>query len=197
MLMELREFAERVLFATSLEEKLQRPVNLTDERPGPALATPATPGRPLELQFKAAGAARDAFPGTRHLENERERGQLLHFFANHELLATELMALVLLKFPEAPAAFRSGVLRTLQDEQEHARLYLQRMRDCRIHFGELPVSGYFWRTVSTMENPLDYVSSLCLTFEQANLDFAQHFSKAFAQAGDAIYGEFVARDLSG
>jgi uncharacterized ferritin-like protein (DUF455 family) len=189
--MELREFAERVLFATSLEEKLQRPPDLTDERPGPALVTPAAPGRPPELQFKAAGAARDAFPGTRHLENERERGQLLHFFANHELLATELMALVLLKFPEAPAAFRNGVLRTLQDEQEHTRLYLQRMRACGIHFGELPVSGYFWRSVSGMENPLDYVSSLCLTFEQANLDFAQHFSRAFAQAGDAATADLL------
>lgn len=189
--MELREFAEQVLFATSLEEKLRRPEQITDERPGPALVTPAAPGRPLELRFKAAGEARDAFPGTRHLEQERERGQLLHFFANHELLATELMALVLLKFPEAPATFRNGVLRTLQDEQEHTRLYLERMRECGIHFGELPVSGYFWRTVSLMENPLDYVSSLCLTFEQANLDFALHFSKAFSQCGDQTTAQLL------
>ena len=39
--MELREFAERVLFATSLEEKLLRADDITDERPGPALVTPA------------------------------------------------------------------------------------------------------------------------------------------------------------
>ena len=55
-------------------------------------------------------------------------GRLLHFFANHELLATELMALVLLKFPDAPAAFRKGVLETLKDEQEHTRLYIERMK---------------------------------------------------------------------
>jgi uncharacterized ferritin-like protein (DUF455 family) len=189
--MELREFAERVLFARTLEEKLQRPSAITDERPGTPLATPAAPGRPLELEFKAAGAARDQFPGTKNLEQERERGQLLHFFANHELLATELMALVLLKFPEAPAAFRKGVLRTLQDEQEHTRLYLKRMETCGIQFGELPVSGYFWRSVAPMENPLDYVSSLCLTFEQANLDFAQHFSKVFAQVGDQATAELL------
>ncbi len=182
--MELHEFAERVLFATSLEEKLLRPGVINDERPGPALVTPATPGRPLELQFKPHGTARDSFPGTRNLEQPRERGRLLHFFANHELLATELMALVLLKFPDAPAAFRKGVLQTLKDEQEHTRLYLQRMKECGIEFGELPVSGYFWRTVSTMENPMDYVSSLCLTFEQANLDFARHFAGGFAQIGD-------------
>ena len=182
--MELREFAESVLFATSLEEKLRRPVDITDERPGPALISPTAPGRPVELQFKVTGTARDHFPDVRNLEQARERGQLLHFFANHELLATELMALVLLKFPDAPAAFRKGVLATLKDEQEHTRWYLERMRECGIHFGELPVSGYFWRSVSPMENPLDYVSSLCLTFEQANLDFAQHFARLFAQVGD-------------
>jgi hypothetical protein len=38
------------------------------------------------------------------------------------------MALVLLKFPAAPAAFRKGVLQTLKDEQEHTRLYLERMK---------------------------------------------------------------------
>src|SRR5882724_3342490 len=182
--MELREFAERVLFATTLEEKLLRPADITDEKPGPAFATPAAPGRPKELRFKATGEARDSFPGTKNLEKESERGRLLHFFANHELLATELMALVLLKFPEAPAAFRKGVYQTLRDEQEHTQLYLERMKECGVHFGDLPVSGYFWRSVSVMENPMDYVSSLCLTFEQANLDFARHFAQGFATVGD-------------
>jgi uncharacterized ferritin-like protein (DUF455 family) len=118
------------------------------------------------------------------LEQKEERGRLLHFFANHELLATELMALVLLKFPDAPATFRKGVLQTLKDEQEHTRLYLARMKACGIEFGALPVSGYFWRCVAPMENPIDYVAGLCLTFEQANLDFAQHFARGFAAVGD-------------
>jgi len=182
--MELHDFAEQVLFATTLEEKLRCPADITDEQPGAPLATPTSPGRPAELRFKVTGTARGEFPGTKHLEQERERGRLLHFFANHELLATELMALVLLRFPEAPAAFRKGVLQTLKDEQEHTRLYLRRMKECGIHFGELPVSGYFWRSVSVMENPMDYVSSLCLTFEQANLDFARHFARGFATVGD-------------
>jgi uncharacterized ferritin-like protein (DUF455 family) len=182
--MELHDFAERVLFATTLEEKLQCPSIITDEKPGLSLAAPAAPGRPVELRFKLTGTARGEFPGTRQLEQERERGRLLHFFANHELLATELMALVLLRFPDAPAAFRKGVLQTLKDEQEHTRLYIQRMKECGIQFGELPVSGYFWRSVSVMENPMDYVSSLCLTFEQANLDFAKHFAHGFATVGD-------------
>ncbi len=182
--MELREFAAQVLFGTTLEHKLQSPGPITDLNPGPTVTTPDLPGRPPDLRFKKIGEGRDSFPGVAHLEKEEHRGKLLHFFANHELLATELMALVLLKFPDAPPAFRLGVLRTLQDEQAHTRLYIERMRDCGIHFGALPLSGYFWRMVSPMANPLDYVTSLSLTFEQANLDFARHYSTAFARVGD-------------
>src|ERR1051325_4450699 len=182
--MELRQFAERVLFATTLEEKLQCADDCTDERPGATIATPETPGRPAKLRFKPHDSGKAEFPAMHHLEQQRERGKLLHFFGNHELLATELMALVLLKFPDAPAAFRKGVLQTLKDEQEHTRLYIERMKTCGVEFGELPVSGYFWRCVAPMENPIDYVASLCLTFEQANLDFARHFARGFATVGD-------------
>lgn len=183
--MELREFAEQVLFATSLEEKLRAPDRITDERPGPALVTPAGPGRPANLQFKPHATGKSEFPGLHRLEDQTERGKLLHFFGNHELLATELMALVLLKFPEAPAAFRKGVFETLKDEQEHTRLYMERMAACGVQLGDFPVSGYFWRCVSPMEHPIDYVAGLCLTFEQANLDFAGHYGKNFATVGDA------------
>ena len=191
--MEIREFATRVLFATTLEEKLRCPDDITDENPGAALVTPAAPGRPVNLQFKPHGSGPAGFPGLHRLEQERERGKLLHFFANHELLATELMALVLLKFPAAPAAFRKGVLQTLKDEQEHTRLYRERIRACGIEFGELPVSGYFWRCVAPMEHPIDYVAGLCLTFEQANLDFAGHFARRFGQVGDAATAKLLGK----
>ena len=184
--MELREFAEQVLFASTLEEKLRAPGELTDAHPGPALVTPAAPGRPANLIFKPHGTGdKSEFPGLHRLEKDRERGKLLHFFGNHELLATELMALVLLKFPDAPAAFRQGVLRTLQDEQEHTRLYMERMKTCGIALGDFPVSGYFWRCVAPMAHPIDYVAGLCLTFEQANLDFAGHYGRALGTVGDA------------
>ena len=127
----------------------------------------------------------------RNLEQTRERGQLLHFFANHELLATELMALVLLKFPEAPAAFARASCRRSRMSRNTRGFISNAWADCGIHFGELPVSGYFWRSVSTMENPLDYVSSLCLTFEQANLDFARHYAATFAQVGDQPTAELL------
>jgi uncharacterized ferritin-like protein (DUF455 family) len=193
--MELRELAERILFSTRLEEKLDAPVRITDERPGRAWEAPLTPGRPVELRFKRGGTGErgQEFPGWHRLSGARERGQVLHFFANHELLATELMALVLLRFPEAPAAFRRGVLQTMREEQEHTRLYLERMRQCGVEFGQLPVSGFFWRAVSTMERPIDYVARLSLTFEQANLDFCHEFANAFQAAGDVETARLLAR----
>jgi uncharacterized ferritin-like protein (DUF455 family) len=139
----------------------------------------------MRLRFKPQGSREGEFPGSHRLEKDSDRGRLLHFFANHELLATELMALALLKFPETPAAFRRGLLQTLKDEQEHTRLYLGRMRACGIEFGDIPVSGYFWRAIAGMEHPIDYVAGLSLTFEQANLDFARHFAQGFAAVGDS------------
>ncbi|MGE9270255.1 MAG: DUF455 family protein [Verrucomicrobiales bacterium] len=185
-MMTVREFAERVLHGTSLEEKLAPPPvgGLEDVARGRALAVPDLPGRPPELKLVPQGV-RAEFPGTSRIEDDRERGRLLHFFANHELLATELMALVLLKFPDAPAEFRAGVLKTLKEEQMHTKLYLRRMEACGVAFGELPVNGFFWDLVAPMSTPLDYVTRLSLTFEQANLDYSRGYAKVFAEAGDA------------
>lgn len=66
----------------------------------------------------------------------------------------------------------------------HTKLYLKRMADCGVEFGDLPVNGFFWNTVSTMTTPLDYVTRLSLTFEQANLDYARGYAEVFAEAGD-------------
>jgi hypothetical protein len=59
------------------------------------------------------------------------------------------------------------------------------MKSCGLEFGDLPVSGYFWRCVAPMAHPIDYVAGLCLTFEQANLDFAGHYGSRLAKVGDA------------
>ncbi len=180
----MRDIAERVLFAETLEEKLALgPLVAADDSPGPAIALPDAPGRPAELRIRADGVKAD-FPGTRRLDDDRERGLLLHFLANHELLAAELMALVLLRFPEAPREYRAGVYEAMREEQAHALMYVRRMRECGIDFGELPVSNYFWRVVAPMETPLDFVTRLNLTFEQANLDFSKHYATLFRQVGD-------------
>lgn len=181
--MEIREFAQRVLFSSCLEEKLQPGETLTDEEPGVGLGTPGEPGRPVDLRLRRDGVRAD-FPGEAKLMNEEQRGILLHFFANHELLATELMALVLLKFPAAPAEFRRGIVRTLREEQQHTRWYLRRMAECGVRFGDFPLNRFFWDSIAPMETPLDYVTRLSLTFEQANLDYSRHYAKLMQRAGD-------------
>lgn len=182
--MRIREAAEQVLFGRTLEEKLQlSPAKVDDSDPGKPVQTPAAPGRPPELQVVENGVRAD-FPSENLLDQDRERGRMFHFLCNHELLAAELMALVLLKFPDAPAQYRAGVYEAMREEQMHTLMYLRRMRECGIEFGELPVNDYFWRLVSPMKSPMEFVTRLNLTFEQANLDFSRHYSKLFRQVGD-------------
>ncbi len=184
MAIQLQEFAKQVLFGTTIEEKLGFPrEEIIDTRPGNALKTPRKLARPAHLALRERGV-RANHPSSAKLIDEKERGRLLHFFGNHELLATELMALALLKFPEAPASFRQGVLETLKEEQIHTRIYMHRMKQCGVEFGELPLSDYFWKSVSSMEDPLDYVTRLSLTFEQANLDYSREYKKVFEAVGD-------------
>jgi len=185
--MNLTEFAEQIVFGTTLEDKLLVPGKLTDDalpRQSPQVASLASPARPIGMQMQYGPGGNAQPPSDDRLENEQARGQLLHFLANHELLATELMALVLLKFPDAPPAFRQGVLATLREEQAHTRMYLKRMEACGVEFGSFPLSGQFWRVVEPMQSPLDFVARLSLTFEQANLDYSLHFAKVFARIGD-------------
>ncbi len=184
--MEIRQLAEQVLFGNTITEKLIVPDGFEDNMPGKAIGTPAQPGRPADLALYG-GRIRDRimFSNVRQMKNDEDRGLILHFFANHELLALELMALALLKFPDAPATFRRGLAKTLTDEQEHLRLYIDRMRSIGVVFGQIPVSDFFWRTIAPMASPLDYVTRLSLTLEQANLDYAAHYAQVYQNLGDA------------
>lgn len=187
--MNVTEFAEQIVFGKTLEDKLVVPGRLTRDEPirnRPDVRSLVSPGRPVGLQMRHDPIGSGSSPPSDdQLENEHARGQLLHFLANHELLATELMALVLLKFPEAPDTFRRGILVTLQEEQEHTRMCIQRMRECGVEFGAYPLSGQFWRIVEPMQSPMDFVSRLSLTFEQANLDYSLHFATVFGRLGDS------------
>lgn len=182
--MDISLIAERILFGNRLEDKLLLPESWTDDNPGRGISIPACPGRPEALAF-APKAARVPFPQTRDLDDDRTRGIVLHFFANHELLAIEIMALALLRFPDAPAAFRLGLMQTIAEEQSHLRLYQERMQVLGVNLGAVPVNQFFWDCLKTMQNPLDFVIGMSLTFEQANLDFARYYQQAFAQLGDS------------
>ncbi|HMV69261.1 MAG TPA: hypothetical protein PKA64_20605, partial [Myxococcota bacterium] len=79
---ELRAWALRILAGASLDDKLAR------DGGGWRGDAPREPGRPAGLTPRA-GRAR--FPSGRELATAEGRGRALHFFANHELMALELM----------------------------------------------------------------------------------------------------------
>jgi uncharacterized ferritin-like protein (DUF455 family) len=181
--MELRAFALAVLQSEDLEVKLAPPpAELTDENPGPPLRA-AGPGRPPNLRI-APGGTVDA-PSVAGLHDPAQRPRILHALANHELQAAELFAWALLAFPDAPAGFRRGLLKVLQDEQRHTRMYIARLEESGARFGDLPVSGYFWKKVDSITSPLRFICAMSLTFENANLDYTVDSAEAARRAGDA------------
>ncbi len=180
--MEIREFCEQLLFSTRLEDKLYRPAAFEDACPGEVLATVKTPGRPVGLEIDKQGP-KVAFPGLHELQHVEAHGRALHFFANHELMALELMALVLLRFPDAPPEFRMGLARIIGEEQTHFELYRDRALECGVEFGQYPLNSYFWNILSGVTDPLNAVAAVNLTLEQANLDYAAYYARAFRKIG--------------
>jgi uncharacterized ferritin-like protein (DUF455 family) len=181
--MEIREFATQVLLSQNLDQKLLWPDSpLTDEVPG----TPhrhSQPGRPESLQFAPRRSA-PAMPSPGAFTQTRARAVAHHIMANHELQALEVMAWMLLAFPEAPGEFRRGMVRIMADEQRHTRMHVERAQKLGLRFGELPVNCYIWNKAMSFECVLDYLAGLPLVFEGRNLDHTLEFAEAFAAAGD-------------
>lgn len=186
--MKLIEFAQSILFGSTLEEKLFFPEKLdfdSDQSSPWGERTDVQPGRPKSLALDAWHHRKKVpFPSLASLNQASARGLVMHFFANHELLALELMALALLRFGDAPKAFLRGIVSAMKDEQKHLRLYLNRMNDLGVSFGDLPVNDFFWSKLSDMKSPMDFVTRMSLTFEQANLDHSLFYKKKFELVND-------------
>ena len=186
----LRESAERVLFSSSLADKLA-PMSYDDRARGAPIAVPDAPSRPAGL---APSDTRTPFP--KDLGDPRSRARILHFFANHELLAIELLALALLRFPDADPGWRRGLVAILSEEQQHLQGYIQRLNAAGVQFGDQPLNRYFWSALSTVQTPSAFAAGLSLTFEQANLDYASHFAARFRQVGDDDTASLLDRVLA-
>lgn len=184
--MELRDFATRILHADTLEGKLWRPAgglgDFTDRDPGAPVAWSA-PSRPANLRIAPRGE-RISFPSPTAVLQVEHRIRAIHAFANHELMALELMAWALLAYPGAPAAFRRGLVEVLFDEQRHLRMYVSRIEAMGARFGDLPVNDHFWRCAPSLTTPLKWACAMNLTFEQANLDHAPFWERTFREVGD-------------
>lgn len=182
--MNVREFCLRILEAGDLETKLAPPVDLDDHDPGAPLFLDR-PARAPALRLRSGAGP---LPKLRELEGEEARGVTLARFAHHELMAIELFAWALLRWPEMPKALRRGFLHTLAEEQDHLRLYLERLGALGQSLEDHVLSDYFWKLVPGIEahpgGPLAFLCAMGLTLEQANLDFSLLYRDAFRQVGD-------------
>lgn len=181
--MEIRAFAEQILTSEDIAEKLRPIVEpVTDLEPG-ASHRLACPARPVALRFAGRKQA-PQMPHARAFNQPSKRALAHHIMANHELQALEVMAFSLLAFPDAPPAFRLGMVTIMADEQRHTRMHIERAAMLGLEFGAVPVNGYFWEKAQEFLSVLDYLAGLPLTFEGCNLDHTLEFAAAFEAAGD-------------
>lgn len=122
-----------------------------------------------------------------HFHLDEKKAMALNSFANHELLAIEMMACALAIFPhhtDELKRFKRGILVSLKDEQKHFMLYQKRMQQIGYDFGDFPLNDFFWRQMPLMDTPSKYLAVMALTFEAANLDFAKSYRDYFAAIDD-------------
>ncbi|MCR9202956.1 MAG: ferritin-like domain-containing protein [Halobacteriovoraceae bacterium] len=179
--MRVSDFANHILSLGSLENKLLDSEIISDYNFNFQPQRFSIPVRDEEIAFSDEQLK---FPKKGALKNERERGKALHFFANHELLAIEMMAQALLLFPEMGERSQKLLLKTLSEEQTHLKLYISRMNELGIKFGDYPLNNFFWSYMDKVETLPQFFSVISLTFEQANLDFCLHYKRVFAEVGD-------------
>ena len=181
--MEVRAFAEQVLFSESLDEKLKPATGeFTDESPGEPVDV-REPARSGDLKFAPRRMAA-SMPRPGAFKDVVRRATAHHIFANHELQALEVMARVALLFPDAPTEFRIGLCEIMQDEQRHTRMHVERAAMLGVEFGMLSVNSYIWKKSLDFKSVLDYVATLPLVFEGCNLDHTLEFASFFEAAGD-------------
>lgn len=180
---QLREYARSIIEAGTLEGKLASPPSdWIDTEPGEPLLYKA-PIRASSLKILPATAVK--VPAMVGMRDVNQRPRILHALANHELQAIELFAWALLAFPEAPKAFRKGLLGILLEEQKHFGLYRDRINAGGAEFGDFGVTGYFWNRAGAIRTPIEFSCTMGLTFENANLDFARELV-AEARAADDL-----------
>ena len=186
-------------WAKLLLESPELSVKLTDIKPTAALGQwspyglPESPARAGKIQFSSE---RIKFPGLNKIKTPEGRSIAVHSFANHELLAIEMMAAALLIYPhdlEDPASVRlkKGLVSTIRDEQKHLKLYISRLKDDGVEFGDYPLNDFFWRQMPKLTSMDSFLALMSMTFESANLDFALQYQQVFREAGDTKTAEIL------
>lgn len=194
--MNVYDFAEQILFGKSLEDKLihhrLQDFNYDESNFSKKILLPKLPERDQQIKISEVQAK---FPkkSTFHLDDKK--AMALHFFANHELLAIEMMAAAILTYdfenPEEKKQFHKGLVKTIIDEQKHLKLYTNRMKEWKLNLGDLPLNDFFWNYMPELKTPSMFYAAMALTFESANLDFANYYSLSFKEVGDDKTAEIM------
>lgn len=185
--MNICDYAHLIVFSEDLESKLLAPdlIDSFEFKDRFKLdSIPLAPARAHRIKFCTK---KTKFPKVDSFSDVQKRAQALHFFANHELLAIEMMACAILFFPyrgDRGAKFRKSLLVTIRDEQKHFRLYQKRMKDWDVEFGDFGVNDFFWRQMLQVKSSEQFYAVVALTFELANLDFAHFYRDVFLSVGD-------------
>lgn len=176
------DVATQILCGGELSDKLaDQSIDWDRWRP---FELPSSPGRLGKLTFSKDQMK---FPKGSSLSQTEKKAMALHSFANHELLAIEMMAAALLIYPHATeedVRFKRGILQALRDEQKHLGLYIKRLEELGFGFGDFPLNDFFWRQMEKLKTPAHYAAVMALTLEAANLDFAQYYARLFREMGD-------------
>ncbi len=193
MATDMLEWARTLLLGPTLQDKLTPPpLEGTWSAWDASFTMPQRPGRVARLEFSDQQLK---FPGRPHLGEPEARCKALHSFANHELLAIEMMAAALLRYPHGGDAetlrCKRGIAAAIVDEQKHLGLYLTRMGEGGHELGDFPLNDFFWRQASKLETPASFFALMALTFESANLDFALYYEEAFRAAGDSTTADIL------
>ena len=187
--MNVYDLAENILFGKNIEDKLLHvklsEVDYSKVEKAKSLSLPALPGRSTKIKISSEQAK---FPRRASFHLDDKKAMALHFFANHELLAIEMMAAAILFYEfeneDEKILFQKGLVKTIQDEQKHLKLYTNRMKEWKLELGDLPLNDFFWNYMPALKTPSMFYSAMALTFESANLDFAQYYSTCFREVDD-------------
>lgn len=145
---------------------------------------PKLPARSNKIQISHT---QFKFPKKDSLKLDEKKAMALHSFANHELLAIEMMAAAILVYPhetEEDIKVKKGIFTALKDEQKHFHLYVNRLNELGFEFGDFPLNDFFWKQMPSLLHMNQYLALMALTFEAANLDFAQYYRNIFAAFDD-------------
>lgn len=183
------DFARTILLGENLEDKyFSAPINWTEYIP---FDLPERPARNEKIAFSDKQIK---FPKGPNLNQKQNTAIALHSFANHELLAIEMMAAAILIYPHSndeDIRFKKGIVSALKDEQKHLALYISRLNELGYKFGDFPLNDFFWKQMPKLKTPSQYTAVMSLTFEAANLDFAQYYAKIFRDFGDTKTAEIL------